>query len=224
MRIAFLCRRPAGGERSLTAQIAALLEEWGTRVELIDVDSPPLDLAAVDPEHDLYVLRTVNEASLSCARALDARGASIVNPYRVSRLCRDKALVTAALRRAGVPVPQTRTVQGAGRLGERRLYCIGGQLFGVQRQCPATTEEHKRGEPFTVTSDLREIALTVGQVIGADLFGVRLVVGQGGPYVVEVNPFPGFKGVPQAALRLADYIYATAANSMAMPAQTGLAS
>jgi hypothetical protein len=27
------------------------------------------------------------------------------------------------------------------------------------------------------------------------------------PYVVDMSSFPGFKGVPEAALRLADYIY-----------------
>ena len=30
------------------------------------------------------------------------------------------------------------------------------------------------------------------------------------PYVVDVNSFPGFKGVPDAALRLADYIFSAA--------------
>ena len=37
----------------------------------------------------------------------------------------------------------------------------------------------------------------------------------GKPYVVDIHSFPGFKGVPDAALRLADYIYATARLAMA---------
>jgi glutathione synthase/RimK-type ligase-like ATP-grasp enzyme len=84
---------------------------------------------------------------------------------------------------------------------------MGGQLFGVKRVWPARTYEDKLGEPFTVTAELREIALRVARAFGTDLFGLDIVVSDGRPYVVDINPFPGFKGVPDAALRLADYLY-----------------
>lgn len=93
---------------------------------------------------------------------------------------------------------------------DRKLYCIGGQFFGVKRQWPAASYEQKRGEPFTITPELFQIASAVEQAIGTDLFGLDIVISRDQPYVVDVNPFPGFKGVPDAALRLADYIYATA--------------
>jgi hypothetical protein len=32
----------------------------------------------------------------------------------------------------------------------------------------------------------------------------------GRPYVVDISSFPGFKGVPGAAARLADHLYAAA--------------
>ncbi|MDQ5839666.1 MAG: ATP-grasp domain-containing protein, partial [Chloroflexota bacterium] len=221
-------------------------------------------LADIRPEHDLYVLRTVNDASLSLAWILERQGARCINPVMVSQTCRDKALVASLLARAGVPVPETWLVelpiqlapvladgplvikplhgsQGRGvhvvwhleelleigaaggpvvaqryqqRQGkDRKLYCIGGQVFGIKRQWPASTYEQKQGEPFTITPELHDIALAVGEAIGTDLFGLDIVISRGQPYVVDVNPFPGFKGVPDAARRLADYIYATAAAS-----------
>lgn len=209
MRIAFLCRPPAG-PASLTVRVAGLLEEWGAAVELIHPEAEPV----LRRDHDLYVLRTVNSATLRYAAALDALGAVIVNPYPVSRLCKDRRQVAALLRREGVPLASRRPEGGA----DHKLYCVGGQLFGVRREWPERTDGQKHVTPFTVTPELRGIALTVGRVIGADLYGIDIAVGAGRPAVVEVNPFPGFKGVPQADLRVADYIWATAATAMQRPA------
>ncbi|MFD1211815.1 RimK family alpha-L-glutamate ligase [Arthrobacter sp. GCM10027362] len=264
MKVAFLMRRPADDGRSITTEVVRLLRDWRATVDLIHVDTSPGRLADLHPEHDLYVLRTVTDASLSLAGILERQGARCVNPVSVSQTCRDKALVAALLGGAGVPVPESWLVERPHQLApllaggpmvlkplhgsqgrgvrvvwdpdelldvgaevplvaqryqphqgrDRKLYCIGGQLFGVKRQWPATTYEQKQGEPFTVTAELHEIALTVGQVIGTDLFGLDIVISRNQPYVVDVNPFPGFKGVPDAALRLADYIYATAAEDV----------
>ncbi len=91
---------------------------------------------------------------------------------------------------------------------DRKLYCIGGQLFGVKRVWPVRTYQQKLGEPFTVTPELRDIAVRCAAGFGMELFGLDIIESDGQPYVVDINPFPGFKGVPDAALRLADYIYA----------------
>jgi ribosomal protein S6--L-glutamate ligase len=92
----------------------------------------------------------------------------------------------------------------------RSLYCIGGQLFGVKRVWPARSYEQKLGEPFTVTPELRDIAMRCAEAFSTELFGLDIIESDGCPYVVDVNPFPGFKGVPEAALRLADYVYTVA--------------
>src|SRR5205823_8899021 len=47
-----------------------------------------------------------------------------------------------------------------------------------------------------------------GAALGIDLFGVTVVQSGGKPYVVDMTSIPGFKGVPDAARRLAEYIYA----------------
>jgi ribosomal protein S6--L-glutamate ligase len=93
---------------------------------------------------------------------------------------------------------------------DRKMYVIGGQVFGVKRVWPARTYEEKLGEPFTITGELREIALACGRAFGIELYGLDIILSDGRPYVVDISSFPGFKGVPDAALRLADYIYAAA--------------
>lgn len=108
----------------------------------------------------------------------------------------------------GEPVFAQRYQERKGR--DRKIYCIGGQLFGVKRVWPVRTYEEKLGEPFTVEPALRDVALRCASALGLELFGLDVVETAGGPYVVDVNAFPGFKGVPDAALRLADYIYAVA--------------
>src|SRR3989449_10140344 len=82
-----------------------------------------------------------------------------------------------------------------------------GQIFGVKRVWPARTYEQNLGEPFTITPELHNISLRCGRAFGIDLYGLDIIENNGKPYVVDVSSFPGFKGVPDAALRLADYIY-----------------
>lgn len=108
---------------------------------------------------------------------------------------------------------------------DRKIYVIGGQVFGVKRVWPARSYEEKLGEPFTITGELREIALGCGRAFGIELYGLDIIMSGGRPYVVDISSFPGFKGVPDAALRLADYIYAAAqrvlAGEPAIPACNG---
>jgi ribosomal protein S6--L-glutamate ligase len=90
---------------------------------------------------------------------------------------------------------------------DHKIYVIGDQMFGVKRIFPARTYEEKVGQPFTITAELRDIALRCGRAFGVELFGFDVVMSGGKPYVVDIQSFPGFKGVPDAVLRLADYIY-----------------
>jgi ribosomal protein S6--L-glutamate ligase len=104
---------------------------------------------------------------------------------------------------------------------DRKIYCIGGQLFGVKRVWPATTYEQKLGEPFALTPELREIALRCGDAFGMELYGLDVVISRGRPYVVDISSFPGFKGVPDAPLRLADYIFTAAQRVLAGESPVG---
>jgi len=89
---------------------------------------------------------------------------------------------------------------------DRKIYSIKGQVFGVMRPWPPRTYEEKLGQPFPITPELRDISLRCGEALGIDLYGLDVIVSGGVPFVVDMSSFPGFKGVPDAALRLADYI------------------
>ena len=93
---------------------------------------------------------------------------------------------------------------------DRKIYAIGGRLFGVKKVFPRRTEEEKYGEPFTLSPELREIAVRCGRAFGIDLFGVDIIESEGVPYVVDMCSIPGFKGVPDAPRLLAQYFYAAA--------------
>lgn len=141
-----------------------------------------------------------------------ATGPLIIKPYRGSR-GRGVRVVWDAdeldeLTSADGPLFAQRYQKPEGL--DRKIYCIGEQLFGVERVWPAHSYEDKLGRPFTITTELRDIALRCRHAFGVGLLGLDVIISRGRPYVVDVNSFPGFKGVPDAALRLADYIFAAA--------------
>lgn len=260
MKIGLLTlRHPPTSMSQLTPEIVRLLSTWGVAVDLIYPEEEVINLAELQVEHDLYILKSGTDLALSLAGALHAAGAKILNPYPIASLLRDKIAVTRGLQAAGVPTPETyvtahpnqlapllnrgplvlkpyRGSQGRGiqvvwdaeeldniptnrgpifaqryyepQGRDRKIYCIDQEVFGVMRIWPARTYAEKMGEPFTITPELRELALCCGRAFGLALYGIDLIISDGRPYVVDVNSFPGFKGVPDAALRLADYIYA----------------
>lgn len=89
---------------------------------------------------------------------------------------------------------------------DRKLYCIGSEVFGVLRTWPASTPEEKLGRPLKVDAELRAIVLAAGRAIGLDIFGLDVVISAGRPAVVDLSAFPGFKGVPDAGELLAEFI------------------
>ena len=92
-----------------------LLAELNRReVEVIRFDDRQytLDPASPDPDFtscDVVLERCINHLrALYTMRTLNDWGVPTVNTYDVANICGDKLLTTAALVRAGVPVPQTR--------------------------------------------------------------------------------------------------------------------
>jgi ribosomal protein S6--L-glutamate ligase len=149
-------------------------------------------------------------AQLAGALAL---GPLVVKPQRGSK-GRGVTIVRTAEELAAVPADgdlyfAQEYRQPDGR--DLKIYAIAGAYFGVMRVFPARTYEEKLGEPFEVSADLRELAERAGRAFGVDLFGLDVIMCDGRPTVVDVNTFPGFKGVPDAGTRLGEYIYARAA-------------
>ena len=93
-------------------------------------------------------------------------------------------------------------VPGDGR--DRKLYVVGDRVHGVLRRWPAPAD--RAGTPFPVPAGLTRVARAAADALGLAVCGVDVVVAPTGPVVVDVNPFPGFKGVPGAAELLAAHL------------------
>ncbi|HEX5008022.1 MAG TPA: ATP-grasp domain-containing protein [Hyphomonadaceae bacterium] len=86
-----------------------------------------------------------------------------------------------------------------------KIYCVGDQVQGVRKQYsePSFSVVGRHGE---VTDEIRKISQRVGEVCGLGLYGLDIIESDRGPYVVDVNYFPSYKGVPNAAGLVANYI------------------
>jgi len=212
------------------------------------------------PDHDLYVLKSHTELSLSLAGVLHAHGARILNPYASCARTQNKIVVSSILRAAGIPAPRTwvtgdmtllmevarevrlvlkpyRGHRGAGihvidrplqlaaipssdtpRIAQEyvpgtgedlKVYVVGDQVFGVRKPFSETSFA-SAGFPGPVDSTTCDIARRCGAVLGLGLYGIDVIESPSGPVVVDVNYFPGYKGVPAIAPIIADYIAAYA--------------
>jgi ribosomal protein S6--L-glutamate ligase len=89
---------------------------------------------------------------------------------------------------------------------DRKLYVVGDHVSGLLKPWPRRTPDAK---PFSPDPILVGIARRVAVTLNLDVCGVDIVVGADGPMVVDVNPFPGFKGVPDAAGIVTRYLTCT---------------
>jgi ribosomal protein S6--L-glutamate ligase len=219
--------------------------------------------------HDLYLLKSHTELSLSLAGVLDAQGAQLLNPYASCIATQNKIVASRRLRAAGVPVPRTWVTgdlellkgiaeegplivkpyqghRGAGiqivrRPGDLRglslpdglimaqdyveggeedvkVYVVGDEVFAVRKPFSETSFTVP-GRPCEVDSELRDIALRCGRALGLGLYGLDVIESPEGPVVVDLNYFPGYKGVPGVAPLIADYIerYAAGEETLELP-------
>ena len=149
---------------------------------------------------DLRLLRDVAAARpLIIKPYLGHRGAGV-------RLVRDPAELDALAPLDG-PVIVQEYVAGGGE--DLKVYVAGDYVAAVRK--PFSPDSFTLpGRPAPVSPEVRDIALRCGRVFGLGLFGLDVVESPRGPWVVDVNTFPGYKGVPDAASRIAQYIGAAA--------------
>jgi ribosomal protein S6--L-glutamate ligase len=190
---------------ALHAAGAAILNPYPVSAACRDkVVASQLLRAADVPLPDTYVAGRADQLA-----PLLADGALVVKPRRGSQ-GRGVRVVRAPDELAGVasdggPVFAQRYYEPTAP--DRKIYRIGDRIFGVERVWPARTFEQKLGEPFEVDHEIRELALRLGSALGISLYGFDVVETDHGRFVVDFSPFPGFKGVPDAAALLADYIH-----------------
>jgi len=86
---------------------------------------------------------------------------------------------------------------------ETKVYVIGEEVFGMRTR--SWSRDAPRW-PCPISREVREIALRSGRVFGLGLYGLDVMEGADGPLVVDINYFPSYKGVPNAAPLIADFI------------------
>lgn len=79
-----------------------------------------------------------------------------------------------------------------------KLYVCDERVWAVRRPSPLGAVADS-AQPLAVTPELRQIARTCRDAFGLPLCGVDLVLSDRGPLVVDVNDFPNYTGVPDAA-------------------------
>jgi ribosomal protein S6--L-glutamate ligase len=128
------------------------------------------------------------------------RGIHILrSPVDIERLCSD----------AGPYIVQRYL---AGGHEDLKAYVIGQEVFGVVKQFSETSFQDS-GRPIDLDRRTREIILACGAALGLHLYGVDMVRTDAGHFVVDVNYFPGYKGIREAGELIADYIYQFAATN-----------
>ena len=113
------------------------------------------------------------------------------------RLVRDRAELAATKIADGMLVQELITPVE----DELKLYVVGDRVFGIRKYA-----DSGQREPVAVEPVLQDIALRSGRALGLEIYGVDVIISSQGPVVIDVNYFPSFRGVPDVARSLTDYI------------------
>lgn len=84
-----------------------------------------------------------------------------------------------------------------------KLYNTGSGIHAIRRSSPLHPGVEVTTELVALPDDLRDLALRVGSAFNLDVYGVDVVAGPEGWVIVDINDFPSFGLVPDAARAIA---------------------
>jgi ribosomal protein S6--L-glutamate ligase len=87
-----------------------------------------------------------------------------------------------------------------------KLYNTGGDVFAAARRSPLHPDAAVVEQAVPVTDELRALTLRVGRVFGLDIYGLDVIRTRHGWMILDINDFPSFGKVPNAAQRIADTV------------------
>jgi ribosomal protein S6--L-glutamate ligase len=134
------------------------------------------------------------------ARGVHGAGIRVVRDERELGHFREELAARSRLRE---PLLAQELVEGGGE--DLKLYVSGPEVFGI-RKAFSETSFQEDGRPCDVAPELAELARRCGRAFGLTLYGLDLIEGPEGPVIVDLNYFPGYRGVPGAAERVAEQI------------------
>jgi ribosomal protein S6--L-glutamate ligase len=185
--------------------VTALLADKGRTCQLLAAAGLPVPETIVRPQRG-QIVELLRGGPVVIKPVYGSRGRGV-------RVVRSPRELTCDLADEAVLVQRYHVPDGR----DRKLYRIGDDVFCVERPWPSLPTPDRGGRNVPVDDDLRHVLVRCGEVIGTDLYGVDVVLSRGRPWVVDASSFPGFKGVPGAAARLAAYALAAASNGGGKP-------
>jgi ribosomal protein S6--L-glutamate ligase len=251
-----LVRRVPPQPSPVLLEVFDILRRRGFQVGLGIAEELVKQSDSLTVEHDLYLLKSHTELSLSLAGILHDQGARLLNPYPCCMTTQDKIVASRRLRAADIPTPRSwvtgdlsllhslveerpliikpyrghrgagihivrnprqlaavpppaqpvliqEYIQGSGE--DLKVYVVGEAVFAVRKPFSATSFTQP-GRPCPVSAEVLDIARRCGQAFGLGLYGLDVIESVDGPLVVDLNYFPGYKGVPNVAPLIAQYI------------------
>lgn len=85
-----------------------------------------------------------------------------------------------------------------------RIFVIGDRVVGAMKRRAAPTEWRSNihlggtGFEYRPSGEEAEAGVKAAKAVGVEVAGVDMIISEDGPYVIEVNASPGFKGLMKA--------------------------
>lgn len=101
---------------------------------------------------------------------------------------------------------------------DRKVYVVGDKIYGIKRENPiyiflrekpeTIDVESLEREPFDLSEEIKQLARLLSNKLNLDIFGFDLVkpTDRQGYYLIDLNDFPGFKGIENIDHIIANYI------------------
>lgn len=89
---------------------------------------------------------------------------------------------------------------------DHKLYLVGEEVRGLIKPSPLAVGHTTEGAAFTPSDDLVTLARAVRANLDLDFLGVDVLLSDRGPVIVDVNDFPGYRGIPDAAQLVAEHL------------------
>jgi len=101
---------------------------------------------------------------------------------------------------------------------ERKVYVVGDEVFGIKRENPIYIYLREKPdnidvglierEEFEITEDIIKLSKILSVELGLKIFGFDLVkpIDQDKMYLIDLNDFPSFKGIPNIENTLSKFI------------------
>jgi ribosomal protein S6--L-glutamate ligase len=90
---------------------------------------------------------------------------------------------------------------------DRKVYVVGDRAYASKKSFAAGESFLKDAEHMEISPEMRDLALRGGEIVGLKIYGIDMIESEDGLWIIDVNGFPGFKGLPGIAQELSEYLY-----------------